>query len=876
MKEILDVAEKLIDWYWEFGPRREGVLASAAWIDELYSTAARLRNADHIVDASRAVQAVWGPSQTGKSTLIAAIVDDHIKATSALCWPSQPPARFSTAVGASEKELPITLNPYNGASDASGCVTRFQVRSSSELVDVAHPVGLKFASDNQLMHALAAGFLSEARLTGPDGRKVRFDEEILKQLPDAGGQPTPPSPELFERVHGFVNVVDRLIRTGRDRYAELGAQDQWNKRLRRQILGNARLLSDERTFDKFAAHVLWDDSPGITELFQKLRAFLAKMRRRTKDSDVFCSLQAAAVILDIGAYEKVNRANSADDRRVAGIIEKLSLSQRGAHVLIDTDEGGTKLGTLAEFGLFQGIVWEITVPLNRDFFDERANSNPAIKQFLRFSANSDLVDFPGVSNEHAQAKENLIEPDKVSDADPRLLTKLLKRGKTSSIVTDYAEALAIDAFLLLVKAKQSVGTPTQLSEGIKTWWRAADADFLPGGGQKPPLPLHLGITYFNKIIDDVAVNRSQGDPLEGITKSVIQLGDLARSEHLNAAFALSYPTLPEGSIATPPDRWDQIVTSIYADPRVRSIFSDGAAVKASLDADGGVAFLFEKLAQVSSAQRQARAVEMVRQCHRSLERLLSGIVPEPLRGTGDHRVFGLFREAVHRSIAKSQRRQILRRCGDIGYLIRQLCMVDVDLMSPMPHRVARDQIEEELEDYIDAQFSVWAKSKADLDFSGLLEPDDAHTFVSHLGQITLARRRDMLIDWCRRRFGSIMEAAVARQVRMYVAAKLSDTLLFGAEKPPKKYDVAAGNLATARRHLIYINDGTSRLPRNGEDDEHLFDILKYLSPDYGSVIAPFFKNLENLAAGPALRRKAQIGDEEAKSLMAEFQNIARP
>src|SRR5207247_1528050 len=99
--------------------------------------------------------AVWGPSQSGKSTLLSFGLDAHADPQgrgSALHWDGGRPCRLSK-----DDKVPAdatVLNPFNQKSDASGCVTRFVLRNESEIPDVLRPVEIHFARRPQILLAL--------------------------------------------------------------------------------------------------------------------------------------------------------------------------------------------------------------------------------------------------------------------------------------------------------------------------------------------------------------------------------------------------------------------------------------------------------------------------------------------------------------------------------------------------------------------------------------------------------------------------------------------------------------------------------------------------------------------------------------------------
>jgi hypothetical protein len=119
------------------------------------------------------------------------------------------------------------------------------------------------------------------------------------------------------------------------------------------------------------------------------------------------------------------------------------------------------------------LVREVVVPVRKP-----ADKTDADSAFFRLLSAADLLDFPGVANQHANASEpTLINPRTTQDDHPRWLTAVFKRGKTESMVLGYAKDVTVDAFALLVKAQTFPPRPKQLTAGIEHWWKCVDPDY---------------------------------------------------------------------------------------------------------------------------------------------------------------------------------------------------------------------------------------------------------------------------------------------------------------------------------------------------------------------------------------------------------------
>src|SRR5580704_5125313 len=67
----------LIEWYWQHGSRREDdyAIPTSSWLKQLYEAEKQLTAIDDARAKPRPAMAIWGPSQTGKSTLVASDIN---------------------------------------------------------------------------------------------------------------------------------------------------------------------------------------------------------------------------------------------------------------------------------------------------------------------------------------------------------------------------------------------------------------------------------------------------------------------------------------------------------------------------------------------------------------------------------------------------------------------------------------------------------------------------------------------------------------------------------------------------------------------------------------------------------------------------------
>ena len=155
--------------------------------------------------------ALWGPSQTGKSTLLSGCLDDpedELGEHSALRWSETEPVRF--VVGKNKSDEVIVLNPFNFRSDASGCVSRYVLCDSVE--DPEHPVEVTLATEMQILHALAVGYLPECEERNERGEITAWDADKFTALLDRQRPSGTPTRTAFEALQQLAETVDLAIR----------------------------------------------------------------------------------------------------------------------------------------------------------------------------------------------------------------------------------------------------------------------------------------------------------------------------------------------------------------------------------------------------------------------------------------------------------------------------------------------------------------------------------------------------------------------------------------------------------------------------------------------------------------------------------------
>ena len=464
--------ERLVDWYWSHGVNRPmewtitpSGLNAIMGIAQRNATIAKMRSAV----SKKACVAFWGPSQSGKSSLLAHYIDGKCDNDLALMWDPSQKVRFSAYQGGDGEDADcVVFNPFNCAMDASGLVTRFYLPSAEEAEKICPeaPVEVILANRKQVLQSIAVGYRMECQESeNPWG---------LDQLRQKIGTPSVhPDREAFELLYDVCDVCENMAREI-SRYREFAN----GPKLRQQILGSSYADSATDALG-LAAYLLWDGDAKLTELFNNVmsvRDMMDEVRDKSAPNRIFVSMEVAALLEDIGVlafYEQNNNGHPSVEaqRRVDALNSvRMYVTPRGIIYTCDKKPPHDKIRaykvSVTAFGRLQALIGELRIPL-------RKNESVAARPFFNFLETCDLLDIPGVTNKasgEALGIENQIDLTK-DVAESVLLSRVYKSGKTLSIVYGQAESCSIDSFVIFVDLERAGGIsrPTTITSGIKAW-----------------------------------------------------------------------------------------------------------------------------------------------------------------------------------------------------------------------------------------------------------------------------------------------------------------------------------------------------------------------------------------------------------------------
>ena len=602
------------DWYWLHGIKRTDAkyrLPIDIWFDSVSKLERRMDAIRSNRDAKPCV-VLWGPSQTGKSTLLSRYLDcgESDGADSPLTWDDKCKVRFTDTLENRAPESTVVFNPYNIGRDASGVATRYTLKSASDSdLDPRFPIEMKLASHAQFIHALARGYASECK---PIQSVVT--ENVVSEMLNSPGDNVDRT--AFELLQDAVNVIE-LMQDGSVRFAPLADGDLWKKDMRGRILSNGGLLSSEGRVRDFIARVFWDGVGTMTQVYDGFLRLREELSEKWKGMRIFMTPKVANLLLDIDTYE--NYLNSPNNHEAGRICWK----RQGRKVLLAIGEDGEKLDG-SEFGLFQALCGELVVPVRREALDKGTG-----RPLLDLLEKADLLDLPGLS--HKAKGVAIEEADKLEPA--TLLQTVIKEGRTQSYVYGYAESYGVDAFVILVRSNDFPHKPDILNAGVKHWMRTFDAQW--DYGRKAAMPLFLDMTFMGQPIRRIATKKfvAGNYPWQTVLDWVKSKLPIANPSSATF-FATNYCQFEDGDISNVRQEMrEEIIRGIREDPLFfKETALDEDAIRAVFELDGGVDRMLRKIAEtIDPGRRRKRCDEILSDVKGQLLKLLDweGLLPQP-------------------------------------------------------------------------------------------------------------------------------------------------------------------------------------------------------------------------------------------------------
>ena len=889
LQRDLERSRGLVEWYWSAGLDRgvrpaEGgdwqgnyeqfTLPTGTWLRQLYEVRDGLQTVQGAASMPRPSVALWGMSQTGKSTSVSALIDANVQVSAehpetdgvngGLHWEGGRPFFFVAPhrdVDQGE-EYPMhwyerSLNPFNSGLDASSCLSRFVPGARTPqpgcvlVDDPLHPVQVHLVPPGDLLHALARGFDSECLGPALKGKPLewtpeRFDRMLAEfREKHRAIASTTPNRVAYERMLAVVGTLNDLVFGRLETYAKLRTTDaDWQSRLE-SLLGDSVLIGDPQVADEFATELFWGSSEIFTKRYLAMRALYEQLTREWEGQPVYASLSATTLLLDmascVNAFRPLQGAETREGKQQR-LIQSLGWRRAGDRILLGCGpDYAQKLGASAElFSNFQGLVWELVVPINL------GNLQPGA--FHDLIATADLLDFPGVGRDEKNETNRLNAHPGQLGADKgkpctveSFYSDIVKRGKTASIVATYSRRLTVDSFSILQnidKDEPSNHATDQLTNGVRTWLRNMAPGFTEGAGQRPAgVSLNLGLTFWGEFVDQSKPDRVANFELR--RKFYGKLGVIADPD-VTTIFALNYHWIksPRVRFTQPFKPGAPLYERVREEPEFQRMFKNALSVQSleEMAADlerggsGGADFMFSQLrVQVlehAGAARAARFVPVAERLTKTFASLLAWRHLRKPRSEHDTRI-----EEIDAFVARLRAAIERRTEPDVrlaSHALRELLNVDPESLSlPSAGRAGLTSalVEKLFNEWRNRQmqrYDEWVRhgqaGAPDWSRLGVRNRDDIARVLDAL--ITSLDRRTLadIATLAQRCWDTIPGRDEHRQqhLRRYLAIEMTNRLVY---KSPEKRAVAP------RRAPVAAGRGAE--PTGGS------------TPAYGAFIGPF-------------------------------------
>lgn len=834
-------AAALVEWYWQSGYKRpqpparpdEGGtdrekyrLPVDQWLAKIYDARDELLALEEAIRPRRPALALWGLSQTGKSTALSFIdgaielpgVEGEDGRGGGLHWPGgapfiyQPPLRNP----APEHWHGCAYNPFNGEDDGSACLTRLVAAEAGpgegwRVEDPRHPVLIRLLKPVELLNTIARGY--DTQCLGPEkaGRHspwtvAQLEErlELLASRFSAGrrGETAEPNRAATERVLRLIKTLEELHAVRVETFTKLAPDlPSLRQLLDRLLLQREVFLADPAAADAVTAEILWGGADFITSAYQRLRAWHEKLLAAWGSRPVHATLPTAMLFVDFGSGVNLLKGKtSAARQRIQGrLISSLGWRADGERIVVGSGgEYANRLGANPEdYAMTQALVWELVLPVNMAHLPDSSG-----KELL---ARADILDFPGVGKDALNETSRLnlgvgALPGGKAPEPTDFFAKILKRGKTASVVANYSTRRVIDSFAILQSLKTDTAPSAEMTgqilEGCEAWARFAGHQTGPDASS--PLPLHFVLTFWGLKASQFRAG-TEGNFHNAIGKMIESYG-WVRSR--STAWALNYHWFrtPDGDVLSAVDlkRFAHGTDDYHAVVREREFLQvyGNPVSRASFDAmlqdrhTGGLDYFLgtvaRQLDQLDEIARRDHLARLIEDREQLLRSLCAFPYLRPPQDEVDGRIETLarFRRRIIENHAPGGEREI----RPLAHALREFLNVDAEQL-PFP------PLDPESLDgaYIDRLFFIWREAQlrrfdedprpGDPDWT-LLRCPDREEFGAVLQALIecLGEKVCGNIAACARRWLASLRAQQpdyqAHHLRRYIAAEMLNWLCF--------------------------------------------------------------------------------------------------
>jgi len=855
----VQLIDRLIEWYWIHGSKRVGQfqLSRSGFLSPLFDLRGRLESVPECKEAqNRGVFGLWGPSQVGKSTLLSEFLDQNADALghgSILQWSEKEPVRFERS-DADPNARPLSLNPYNFKADASACISRFTL---VETVPAPRcPVEIKLAEPAQLLHALALGYLYDWQRDPIVDQKRASD--ILVGLTESAVVNRTPDRKGFALAQIAASVL-RLLKSSQlehQRYQSV-TDDHIDRFLDHPIAANP---SD--VVLKAICEIFWDAEQNISNLFTELLKAVEFYSNSCER--IYCSYEVAALLLDMQSYLSAEGGTRFDGDRVKpdeALTEKIlkigrKLDNQG-NIFLEVGSGEPAFSDLFGYALLQSAVWELVIPISKTRLDNfAAEGKPDAISFRDLLSQTDILDFPGVSNIGQGGDDRIFSSVIQKKGQHLLFSHLVKRGKTSAMVAASASRNHVDGFCLLVRVQSPLARPGILNDGMRTW----QSEFT---GRNSPV-VNVLVTFFGDLIKDAVRNpdktsfKGAFNGIDALSSNFIEKGNV-----FPICFHKYEDLIPKNvwdaengdpAIGETLDKIEAAAGRLVKDGDFSRLF--GTDMDRVLDAafvkEGGVsAVVGHLISQTRILNKNDHFQSLVEGVQFSLSRLLE--MARPGKESELERKKHLL-EKIGKEIQKkieSNGSYSGAQGKIVSHAIRSFVTFNEHELDSVPLRVARSPESGQL--YLVEQAQKWAERQSrphpDL---GIRDPSDAANLANYVAAGISVQET---LHWLTDNFGTITRPNAAQDARRYLSVRLTEQIL-----PRPEYRSSHDNLGKGQQSPESIVQMVASAEAGQASSESS-------CPHYLGVIAPFLKRLVSLSTLSVGERPEQEGDKELIQLL---------
>lgn len=866
--------KEIANWYWTHGVHRGKDLSDpdralrkisiGDWFDPVSHSAERIEMLRKSLSTKSTI-ALWGPSQTGKSTLLSRYLDGNMPdgSDSALTWNPETPVRFSPPEGFGldmETIYPKTVgfNPFNNKSDASGVATRYTLASDDSPPDRNYPIEFRLAPRTEILHAIALGYLKECHSSTVEIVRYNKDEFLKRLSEESAGIDAPPKSGACEWLRNLADVIERL--QTEDRFNNLFRSGDWSRKVRPALVSASHLVSNESAARARTAELLWDGSAKLTAFFDKIENLRARLAEEWKGAQkILLSPRVAALVLDIGTVERLfggTKNYEKPDRKTIDTLARITWEKDSAtgSIRIGISESPANTSISGEaFGAFQAMCSELIVPLRRDILD-----HPSKKALLDLLETHDLLDFPGLGRKNRglsgqTESDSKIRPDDLTEL--QFYKTVLKDGRTQCIIYGHIGGFGIDSFIVLNSAQDVYPAQSDvLGSGIRRWLQSFEPEWRKG---KPaPLPVFLDLTFFAEPINTVILNGVSQSFSQYATRNIEML--VFAAKETCRWFVTTYPKFCPVKENAKGQRKNIVEKIADCVPFMDSTGLKREDIEAVFGEDGGTdRMLREVAATVRPETRRNRCADLLKKEWAILADALARQLPSTEEAGLDARRASLRESAanIRAALEKIEDGDAVFSYADLAHFLRDLFSAPRDAFDPIPRNAHDGNI-----------VGTWLKEQVKHWFDDAERRVEDHPVLdaAHQREILCTLRDNVRLD---RKDGGLGEF-----LRLNLG-RITDHDTADAARFP--FAVAFGNM---------LRGGTWRRVsemRPGEvDSSYLQKLLAGLveesndrdsSPHWKTILEPLLARLDDLAENAkAGARPPQPGDVELRALLDAF------